>query len=38
MSVGVPSMKNVLTLLDKSVLVPLGLIATATPTGATIQK
>lgn len=38
MKTGLPSMKNVLLALSKSVLVPLGLTAAASVTDATIQK
>ena len=38
MSASLPIMKNVLTPLAKSVLIPLGLIATASATDAVIQK
>ena len=36
--VGLPLMKNVITPLAKSVLIPLGLTATASATDATIKK
>ena len=38
MKVGLPLMKNVLMLLVKSVLIPLGLMETASVTDAAIQK
>ena len=38
MRVGLPLMKNVLTLLIKNVLIPLGLTAASPATGAIIQK
>ena len=38
MKVGLPLMKNLLTLLAKSVLIPLGLTAVASATDATTQK
>ena len=38
MSVGLPLMKNTLTSLIKSILIPLGLTAAAAATDATIQK
>ena len=38
MTAGLPLMENVLTPIAKSVLVPLGLIAVASATDATIQK
>ena len=38
MSVGLPIMKNVLALLAKSVLIPLGLTAATSATDAAIQK
>ena len=38
MIAGLPLMKSVLTLLAKSVLIPLGLIAAASAADAAIQK
>ena len=38
MTAGLPLMKNVLTPLDKSILIPLGLTTAALATDAAIQK